>query len=51
MADKQQIILRGKSRGAEHGDRRTVDTETAERLVSEGLADYPPTSKAAKESS
>jgi len=39
--DKQVIFLVGKSRGAEDGDRRTVDKATAERMVADGLARYP----------
>lgn len=45
--DKQVIFLRGDSRGAKHGDRRTVDAATAERMVRDGLATYPK-AKAAK---
>jgi len=48
---KQQIIMVGKSRGAEPNERRSVDEKTAERLVREGLAKYPPASKAAEKSS
>ena len=41
-APKSQVVfLVGKSRGAEHDDRRSVDPEEAERLVSLGLARYP----------
>lgn len=40
-ADKQVVFLVGKSRGAEDGDRRTVDKATAEKLVANGLARYP----------
>ncbi len=40
-ADKQVVFLIGKSRGAEDGDRRTVDKETADKLVRDGLARYP----------
>ena len=40
-SDTQTIFLTGKSRGAEPGDRRTVDKATAERLVRDGLARYP----------
>ena len=45
---KQQIILTNKSRGAQPGERRSVDAERAEELVRAGLAKYPPTSKAAE---
>lgn len=38
---KQVVFLVGKSRGAEHGDRRSLDAEEAEQLVSLGLARYP----------
>jgi hypothetical protein len=48
---KQQIIMVGNSRGAQDGDRRTVDAKRAEDLVRAGLAKYPPTSKAAAEKS
>lgn len=40
-AGKQVVFLIGKSRGAEHDDRRSVDTATAEKLVRNGLARYP----------
>jgi len=40
-SDKQVVFLVGPSRGAKDGDRRTVDTETADALVSAGLARYP----------
>lgn len=39
--DKQVVFLIGKSRGANHGDRRTVTKAEAERLVENGLARYP----------
>lgn len=52
MAEKkQQIILTGKSYGAEPGDRGSVSLERAEELVRAGLAKYPPTSKAAEKAS
>lgn len=43
MADdkKQVVFMVGNSRGAKDGDKRTVDPETAEHLVSNGLARYP----------
>ena len=41
QSDKQVVFLTGKSRGAEPGDRRTVDTATAEALVRDRLARYP----------
>ena len=39
--DSQVVFMVGKSRGAEHGDRRSVDPATAEKLVRNGLARYP----------
>lgn len=48
---KQQIILVGKSHGAQDGDRGSVSPERAEELVRAGLATYPPTSKAAEKAS
>jgi hypothetical protein len=48
MSDKQQIILTGKSYGGKRGDRRTTDADRAAELVAAGLAQYPPTSEAAK---
>ena len=44
-SDKQVIFLTGKSRGAEVGARRTVDSATAERLVRDGLARLPESKK------
>lgn len=40
-AKKQVVFMVGNSRGAKHGDRRTVDAATAEKLVRNGLARYP----------
>jgi hypothetical protein len=40
-SDTQVVYLIGASRGAKDGDRRTVDSATAERLVSENLARLP----------
>lgn len=40
-AKKQVVFMVGQSRGAEHGDRRSVDAETAEKLVANGLATLP----------
>lgn len=37
----QVVFMVGESRGAKDGDKRTVDPEVAEALVSEGLARYP----------
>ena len=39
--EKQVVFLVGNSRGAKHGDRRTVDPERAEAMVAAGLARYP----------
>jgi hypothetical protein len=39
--ETQVVFLVGKSRGAKHGDRRTVSPERAEELVRAGLARYP----------
>lgn len=39
--EKQVIFLVGKSRGAKHGDRRSVDPDRARDLVDAGLARYP----------
>lgn len=49
-AGKQVVFMVGNSRGAKHGDRRTVDTATAEKLVANGLARLPD-SKAAETAS
>jgi hypothetical protein len=39
--DTVTVVMVGNSRGAKHGDERTVDQETADRLVSAGLARLP----------
>lgn len=39
--EKQVVFLVGNSRGAKHGDRRSVSPERAEELVRNGLARYP----------
>lgn len=44
--DKQVVFMVGNSWDAKHGDRRTVDLETAERLVRDGHARYPAAKKA-----
>lgn len=49
-ARKQVVFMVGNSRGAEHDARRSVDPETAEKLVRNGLARYPE-SKTADEKS
>lgn len=40
-ADKVTIFLVGNSRGNKDGQRRSVDQETADQLVSQGLARLP----------
>ena len=40
-SEKQVIFFVGNSRGAKHGDRRSVSPERAEALVAAGLARYP----------
>ena len=42
------VVLSGKSRGHERGEKVSVDTETAERLVRDGLATFPPSKKVKK---
>lgn len=39
--DRQVVFMRGNSRGARHGDRRTVTAAQAAQLVADGLATYP----------
>lgn len=53
MADEstpktRTVILAGKSRGHERREKVSVDAETAERLVRDGLAQFPPSKKAVK---
>lgn len=43
--DSQVVFMVGNSRGAKHGDRRTVDEATAKRLVEAGVARYPESKK------
>jgi hypothetical protein len=51
MAAKRQVVFMvGNSRGAKHGDRRSVDPVTAEKLVRNGLARYPDSKAAEPES-
>lgn len=41
-AEKSQVVFMvGNSRGAQDGDRRSFDPETAASLVENGLARYP----------
>lgn len=49
-SDKQVVFMVGKSRGAKHNDRRTVDKATAEKLVANGLARLPDSKAAEPES-